>query len=171
MVRRKHFVEPNDIRVFRKIQERLPDHLKMRVLLCKVDDNLCAGVICSAMGDTGVYLHGATSNAGLKNRGSYLLHWKTIEWLKSRGITTYDLHGINPITNPGTYRFKADLCGSNGQDLHFLGQFESHTSPLSHMCVALAERLRRLLRHMVRRGEAQPPIGRDEPIATAPKGA
>ena len=145
LVSRKAFTEPNDIREFRSLQERLPQNLKMKVLLCKADGKLCSGLICSAIGDTAIYLYGATSNGGLKSRGSYLLHWKLIEWLKETGIATYDLHGINPATNPGTYKFKADLCGSNGQDVHFLGQFDAHASPLSHGCVALGDRLRQVV--------------------------
>ena len=146
LVSRKAFAEPNDIREFRSIQERLPQNLKMKILLCRANDKLCAGLICSAIGDTAFYLYGATSNTGLKTRGSYLLHWKLIEWLKDAGIKTYDLHGINPASNPGTYKFKADLCGSNGQDVHFLGQFDSHTSLLSRSCVAVGDRLRWMVR-------------------------
>lgn len=158
LVNRKAFAEPNDIREFRSIQELLPQNLKMKVLLCRADGKLCSGLICSAIGDTAIYLYGATSNAGLKSRGSYLLHWKLIEWLKETGITTYDLHGINPATNPGTYKFKLDLCGNNGQDVHFLGQFDAHTSLLSHNCVALGDRLRRMVRIFKKR-KAHKPVG------------
>jgi lipid II:glycine glycyltransferase (peptidoglycan interpeptide bridge formation enzyme) len=144
LVDRKAFVEPNDIREFRVIQQRLPQNLKMRILLCKDGGKLCSGVICSAIGDTAIYVYGATSNAGLKTRGSYLLHWKLIGWLKENRITTYDLHGINPSVNPGTYRFKADLCGANGQDVHFLGQYDSCTNLLSHALVSLGEGARQV---------------------------
>ena len=78
LVTRKAFTEPNDIREFRAIQERLPKAFKMKVWLCKEDGKLCSGLICSAIGDAAVYLYGATSDAGLKSRGSYLLHWKLI---------------------------------------------------------------------------------------------
>jgi lipid II:glycine glycyltransferase (peptidoglycan interpeptide bridge formation enzyme) len=144
LVIRKAF-RPTNISEFRSIQKRLPTNLKMRVLLCKEGGRLCSGLICSAIGDTAVYLYGATSNAGLRSKGSYLLHWRLIEWLKEAGVTTYDLHGINPVTNPGTYKFKADMCGSNGQDVQFLGQFDSYTSVLSYACVALGDRLRQIV--------------------------
>jgi lipid II:glycine glycyltransferase (peptidoglycan interpeptide bridge formation enzyme) len=150
LVSRKAFAEPNDIREFRAIQERLPLPLRMKVLLCKEDGRLCSGLICSAMGDTAIYLYGATSDAGLKSRGSYLLHWRLIEWLKAAGIRTYDLHGINPVTNPGTYKFKTDLCGSNGEDVHFLGQFDACSSVLSYSCVALGDGVMRAMRSLSR---------------------
>ena len=146
MVSRKQFAEPNDINEFRAIQGRLPEEFKMKIMLCKAGDKVCAGLVCSAIGNTGVYLFGATSDVGLKSRGSYLLHWKLIECLKQNGIETYDLNGIDPVVNPGTYKFKADLCGDNGKDLYFLGRFESSTSVVGSACVAWGERLRAMRR-------------------------
>ena len=148
MVDRKRFVEPSDIRQFQAVQERLPERFKMKIMLCKSGDKLCAGLVCSAIGNTGVYLFGATSNAGRQVKGAYLLHWRLIEWLKQNGVSTYDLHGIDPVTNPGTYRFKADLCGNNGRDVYFLGRFESYTSPLSHSCVACGDSLRGIYQNL-----------------------
>ena len=142
MVSRKAFVEPNDINEFRLIQDRLPEKLKMKVMLCKSAGEITSGAICSTVGKTALYLFGATSNSGMKSRGSYFLHWKFIEWLKNNGFTTYDLNGINPTANPGTYKFKSDLCGSNGRDVRFLGRFDSCSSVLSYSCVAFGDALR-----------------------------
>ena len=151
MVARKGFVEPNDINEFRRMQARLPEKFKMKVMLCKLGGEVCAGVVCSAIGKTGIYLFGATSNAGLKLRGSYLLHWKLIEWLKNSGFAIYDLNGINPITNPGTYKFKSDLCGKGGEDVSFLGRFDSCTSIVSDSVVACGDRLRMTYRALKKR--------------------
>jgi lipid II:glycine glycyltransferase (peptidoglycan interpeptide bridge formation enzyme) len=151
MVSRKKFPEPNDIREFRAIQQRLPEKFKMKIMLCKAGDKVSAGLICSAVGNTGVYLFGATSDAGLNSRGSYLLHWKLIEWLKQNGFAVYDLNGIDPVVNPGTYKFKADLCGKNGKDLYFMGRFESSKSGFGYSCVAWAERLRAIRRTLRQR--------------------
>jgi lipid II:glycine glycyltransferase (peptidoglycan interpeptide bridge formation enzyme) len=145
---RKGFAEPNDIREFRAIQDRLPRKFKMKIMLCKTGGKLCAGLVCSAIGKTGIYLFGATSNFGMKSRGSYLLHWRLIEWLKESGVTTYDLHGINPVANAGTYKFKADLCGSNGKDVTFLGAFDSHINLLSYACVAGGDSVRNVYRRL-----------------------
>ena len=143
---RKAFAEPNDINEFRRMQASLPEKFRMKVMLCMSEGEPCAGLICSAIGKTGIYLFGATSNAGLKKRGAYLLHWKMIEWLKSKDFTTYDLHGINPVTNPGTYKFKADLCGENGRDVYFVGRFDSYTSVVSSSFVSCGDRLRAMVR-------------------------
>ena len=142
MVARKKFPEPNDINEFRLIQERLPDKFKMKVLLCRSGGEVCAGLVCSVIGNTAVYLFGATSDYGLKLRGAYLLHWKLIEWLKENSAEFYDLNGIDPVVNPGTYKFKADLCGNNGKDVYFLGRFDSCTNMLSRFSVEAGDSLR-----------------------------
>lgn len=139
MVSRKQFVEPNDINQFRSIQELLPEDLKMRILLGKLGEDTAAGMIYSAIGDTAVYLFGATSNTGMKAKGSYLLQWKVLEALKQSRTATYNLHGINKARNPGTYKFKSDFGGSNGREVSFIGRFESQPSAMTSFCIKTAE--------------------------------
>lgn len=145
MVARKRFAH-DDIQSFRSIQAALPDQFKMKIMLCKTGDNLCAGLVCSAIGKTAIYLLGATSSSGMKSRGSYLLHWKVMEWLKGNHVAAYDLNGIDPVANPGTYRFKNDLCGQNGQDVSFLGRFDSYPNILSRSCIASVDTVRTMYR-------------------------
>lgn len=132
MVSRKKFVEPNDIYQFLRIQTRLPEALKMKILLCQSENGFCAGVIYSLIGNRGIYLFGATSNAGLKSNGSYLLQWKVTQALKLQGATIYNLNGITPARNPGTYRFKSGLAGKHGRDV---STWEGSTLTLAHSAV------------------------------------
>src|SRR5262249_57878150 len=83
MVDRKKFRNFVDIRQLKSMQQRLPENQKMRVFLCKSGDEVCAGGVCSTIGDTAIYLFGATSNLGLKTYGSYLMHWSRLAWAKS----------------------------------------------------------------------------------------
>jgi len=164
MIGRKRFAEPNDINEFRLIQNRLPAKFKMRILLCMTGGDLCAGLVCSAIGNTAFYLFGATSTVGLKSRGSYLLHWKLIGWLKQNGVAIYDLHGINPELNPGTYRFKADLCGNNARDVFFLGRFDSYSNVPSYAWVFCGDRLRTIYRTLRRKvAEGTPRAAAQDP--------
>ena len=126
MASRKGLVDLNDIEHLKKVQKDLPPDLKLKVFLCRLNGETCAGAIFSAIGATAVYHVGATSNAGMKSNGSYIIQWAFIKWLKEKGFLYYDLNGINPETNPGTYRFKAGLCGKNGKDIQFLGQFDAY---------------------------------------------
>src|SRR6185503_16106749 len=75
MLERKKFRNFVDIRRLKDIQQKLPAGMKMRVFLCKIAGEVCAGGVCSALGDTAIYLFGATSNRGIKTYGSYLVHW------------------------------------------------------------------------------------------------
>ncbi len=149
MVARKKFREPNDITEFREIQRRLPAEYKMKVMLCRSGEGICAGLISSAIGGTALYLFGATSAIGMKSRGSYLLQWKLVERLKEAHVPRYDLNGINPEVNPGTYKFKADLAGEKGRDVRFLGRFESCESIVSMACASIGERMRSISRALL----------------------
>ena len=146
MVARKKFVEPNDIHQFRSIQDQLPEKLKMRIMLCRSSGGVCAGLICSAMGKTAICLFGATGNNGIRSNGSYLLQWKLLERLKQEGVAVYNLNGINPARNPGTYKFKNDLAGKNGRDVYYLGRFDACFPGLSSWSIACGDRLRTIYR-------------------------
>lgn len=127
MLERKKFEEPNDLNEFRVMQRMLPAESKMRIFLCQSGGVNSAGAVFSAIGDTGVYLFGATNDEGMRNKGSYLIQWKAIQWLKAKGCRSYNLNGINPVANPGTYHFKAGIAGKNGRDVYYLGCFDSYS--------------------------------------------
>jgi hypothetical protein len=131
LLRRKKFPEPNDINEFRMIQRELPTEFKMRIFLCRSNGSSSAGAICTAIGDTGVYLFGASNDQGMANKGSYLAQWKAIQWMKNSGCRYYNLNGINPLTNPGTYHFKAGLSGKSGKDVYYLGQFDCYPGAIN----------------------------------------
>jgi lipid II:glycine glycyltransferase (peptidoglycan interpeptide bridge formation enzyme) len=142
VVSRKKFVEFIDIQQYKQIQERLPEEIKMNILLCQSGVDLCAGVVYSLLGKTAVCLFCATSDSGTKSRGSYLLQWKIIEILKDRGAAIYDLNGINPARNPGTYRFKRDLAGKHGREVVFLGKFDATAGSVGHSLIRVGDLLK-----------------------------
>lgn len=146
MRQRKRYATTSNVSDFIAIQGDLPPAHKLRVFLASNRGVLAAGVVVGKVGDTGVFLHGATSNAGMTTNSSYLLQWRAIQWLKAAGATSYNLHGINPDTNPGTYRFKAGLAGKAGQDLRYLGTYQSSIPNTSHALIGLAEAARHAYR-------------------------
>ncbi len=141
LLERKQFKEPNDINEFRMIQQSLPSEHKMRIFLCRDNGLNSAGAVCAAIGDTGVYIFGATNDEGMKNKGSYLLQWKAIQWMKECGCRYYNLNGINPEKNPGGYHFKAGLSGKNGRDVYYLGRFDCYTNALTAKLARTADSL------------------------------
>jgi len=111
MRKRKAFETTVDVDEFRRIQETLIESQRLKVLICKDHEIPVAGLVASTIGDCAIYLLGATSDEGLKSKGSYLLQWTMISWLKEHGIKTYDLGGIDPEGNRGVFHFKKGLAG------------------------------------------------------------
>jgi lipid II:glycine glycyltransferase (peptidoglycan interpeptide bridge formation enzyme) len=111
MRKRKRFGSTVSVDEFGRIQETLAEPQRMRVLICQDKGVPVAGLVASAMGDSAIYLLGATSDAGLNSKGAYLLQWTLISWLKRHGIKSYDLGGIDPEGNPGVSCFKRGLSG------------------------------------------------------------
>jgi peptidoglycan pentaglycine glycine transferase (the first glycine) len=138
MLVRKRFVPGVDINEFRAIQKDLPDPLKMKIIVCEFEGEPVSTLIGSLIGNTGIYLLGATGNTGLKLRGSYLLQWQMIKWLKGCGARWYDLNGISP-ENPGTAFFKVGL---RGRDVCYIGQFDTCQSSVSSFLVKSGDQLR-----------------------------
>ncbi|MCX5704158.1 MAG: peptidoglycan bridge formation glycyltransferase FemA/FemB family protein [Candidatus Omnitrophica bacterium] len=121
MHERKKYIPGVDYDEFREIQRELPEPLKMRIIVCEYEGVPVTAAVVSAIGNTGIYLLGATGDLGLQLKGAYLSQWLMIQWLQARGCRWYDLGGINPKNNPGVYHFKAGL---SGMDVCHIGQYE-----------------------------------------------
>jgi lipid II:glycine glycyltransferase (peptidoglycan interpeptide bridge formation enzyme) len=125
MMARKRFETTISIKEFAAIQKTLPPELKMQVFICKRDGVPMAGLVCSFLGDAGIYLLGATNEMALKLRAANLLQWTAVKKLKQEGFRYYDLGGIDPVANPGGFHFKQGL---SGQDLSQLPAFDCYRS-------------------------------------------
>ena len=136
MVARKKFDTTTNVHQFADTQRDLPKNQRMKIFLCCHHGVPVAGLVGTAMGDSGIYLHGATSDEGLKLKGAYLLQWRMICWLKENGVRYYNLGGINPETNPGVYHFKQGL---SGQDLLYLPPLSACENKLSSLFVRAAD--------------------------------
>jgi lipid II:glycine glycyltransferase (peptidoglycan interpeptide bridge formation enzyme) len=104
MRKRKTFETTVDTDEFGDIQEALAESQRMRILICEDKGVPVAGLVATAMGDSAIYLLGATSDDGLSSKGAYLLQWTLIRWLKENGAKWYDLGGIDPEGNPGVFQ-------------------------------------------------------------------
>lgn len=142
MMARKQFETTVDAHEFRRLQQRLPDTQKLLIMISAKDGVPQTGLVATAVGDMGIYLLGATSNDGMKSKGSYLLQWRMLNRLKERGCRWYDLGGINPDENPGVYHFKQ---GMGGEEVSGLGRFALSGDALSAVAVHAGERLKSLV--------------------------
>ena len=142
---RKIFESTVNIDEFEEIQKDLPEVHRMRILICEQAGKPVAGVVSSAMGDSAIYLLGATSDDGLNAKGSYLLQWTLVQWLKENGVKWYDLGGIHPERNPGVYHFKR---GFSGADVSQLTPLVACNSVLSSAVVRASLALNRRARSL-----------------------
>lgn len=127
---RKKFDTTVDVNEFARICEDLPAGLKLKILICEHQGKPVGSIVCSAIGNTGIYLLGANHDEGLNTKGAYLLQWTMIKWLKENGFQYYDLGGIDPEQNPGVYHFKQ---GFSGQDVSRIAPFEACEDFISAM--------------------------------------
>jgi hypothetical protein len=116
-----------DPRHLYEIHRDLPEELKTRIFLCKKEKNPLAGAVISVIGDTAILLLAASNVEGRKLMASYHLQWNIIEWLRMKGVRSYDLGGISP-SHPSVNHFKAGLGGEN---ITHPGLFEHYTNPVS----------------------------------------
>lgn len=142
MLDRKQFRTNVDVEVFRAVQKALPEPQKMRILVCKSEGKPIAAMVGSCIGNRGIYLLGASSNDGNQKKGSYLLQWRMIEWLKEQGCRRYDLGGIDPVGNPGVYHFK---CGISDREVFHVGQYELSPGGFTTRVVHAGEAVRTLI--------------------------
>jgi GNAT acetyltransferase-like protein len=140
MRQRKAFETTVDVEEFARIQDDLPESHRMRVSICEDKGVPVAGLVASAMGDSAIYLLGATSDEGLNSKGSYLLQWNLLEWLKEKGMKQYDLGGIDPVGNPGVYSFKK---GFSAEDVFQMRPIVACSSVLSSTVVRAGMALQR----------------------------
>lgn len=143
MRKRKAFETTVDVEEFARLQQDLPQHHRMRILICEQQGVPVAGLVVSAMGDSAIYVLGATSDEGLNAKGAYLLQWTLIQWLKENGFKSYDLGGIDPEGNPGVYSFKRGLAGI---DLYQLPPLVACNSVVSSTIVRASLAAQRVVR-------------------------
>lgn len=152
LVARKGFAVELDGSFYAGLQNDLSDQDKLTIGLVRGGGETHAGGVFALHGDTCVYLLGATGEAGMKSKGSYLMHWQVMQLARQRGLRRYDLGGIDPVGNPGVYGFKR---GMGGEDLTAAGPFECSPTSLRHHLVVAAEWAHRATRRVIGRRSGQ----------------
>lgn len=140
---RKPFEVDLDAAFYRDAQRDALPAERFVVSLATRNGEAVGGHVASCLGDTSVYLLGATLEEGLKAKAGYLLQWHAILEAKRRGMRFYDLGGIDPEGNPGVHRFKKGLSGFEARSA---GPFELVPRHPAVWLTRLAERGYRSLR-------------------------
>ena len=147
---RKGFGVELDAEFYAQLQQALELDERFLISLAEYEGQPIAGHIASILGDTCVYLLGASNDLAMKHKASYLLQWHVIMQARERGCHWYDLGGIDPEANPGVYHFKR---GMGGTDVTAPGPYEQQPHSVKRHLVAGGERLYRWMKqkHALRR--------------------
>jgi len=78
-------------------------------------------------GKRGWDIFAATTIAGRKVYASHATFWELMKQCEERGVTWYDMSGVDPDKNKGGYDFKK---GTGAEDLKYLGEWDRASFPL-----------------------------------------
>jgi hypothetical protein len=143
MVARKGFLPFIDTDEFQVMQRHLPAHLKMHIMMARLNDKPVAALTASRMGEGGLGLLGATANDGLSSGAFHLVNMRMMAWLREQGARYYDFGGYDPDGNRGTAGFKDGLPG---HEVRHLGVYEASAHPARSWLIHRAEQGRQLAR-------------------------
>jgi hypothetical protein len=122
---RKQFDKAVDMEAQGRVQKDLPESLKMNIMICRLEGEPIAALGWSTIGDTGLPLIGAAGDKALSRstNATNLLWWKMLEDMKNRGCKFCDVAGVDPVLNPGPFKFKLGFAGKSARDVTHVGQF------------------------------------------------
>ncbi len=140
---RKNFNVDLDVGFYIQIQNQLTNGDLFQVSIAEQEGQAVAGNVSSMLGDTCIYLLGASNQEGLKTKASYLLQWNAIQMAREKGCRWYDLCGIDPDNNPGVYDFKK---GMGGADMTAPGPFEIYPKGFKSYFVLGCEKVYRYMK-------------------------
>ena len=150
MKTRKKFFGNTQMEVLR-INEDLPDELKLKILLCFHHAEIIAVLGWSSIGRICIPLIGATGDQGLHFKASFLLWWEMIKRCKENSVEYCDTATVHEKRNPGGYFFKQGLAGKDAQETTYAGRFESYKSLPVFMLMKAAMAVREKSMNIARR--------------------
>lgn len=119
-----------------KCQKVLDIKEKYFIILASYDGKIVSGYVGSILGDTCVYILGASNDLGRKINASYLLQWEAIKLSKEKGCLWYDLGGIDSKNNKGVYTFKKRM---RGEEIYYPGPYQLSISGIRTSIVKYGE--------------------------------
>jgi lipid II:glycine glycyltransferase (peptidoglycan interpeptide bridge formation enzyme) len=80
-------------------------------------------------GNTLTYLYGASYSGSISKRAPAYLHWRAMQYAHSRGLTYYDLGGVDDTAWKGLTYFKKQF---GGETLEYIGTVNAVLRPFSY---------------------------------------
>ena len=122
---RKHFDLPGSSALMQRLLSGSNPDVEARLFLARYRGRLGAGAFVIRCGRSLHFFWGATDRGAADARVGEAVQWAVIEWGLEQGCTRYDLEGVDPAANPGTYAFKKKMGGAEvtlrGKQYHPVG--------------------------------------------------
>lgn len=122
---RKQFPLPTHPSIMERLLANSNPAVEARLFLARHQGRIGAGAFVIRCGRSLHYFWGATDRQVSEARAGEAVQWAVIEWGVAMGCARYDLEGIDPVHNPGTYAFKKKMGGAEvtlrGQRTYPLG--------------------------------------------------
>ena len=109
--------------------EQMLNRLEPNLAIYRCDDStgeLVCVMGCLVTGDKACLVLSATAARGRELRASYATFWSLIRHLRNTGVSKFDFAGIDPVRNPGVYRFKR---AAGGVPVEMLGEWDAASRP------------------------------------------
>lgn len=109
--------------------EQLLKHLKKQIVFYRGDNEQGQLVSLRAwlvFGNHATELLSATTERGRELRASYAVTWALVRHCQLLQLQSCDLAGIDPVVNPGVYRFKK---GTGAKTVEYLGEWDWASRP------------------------------------------
>lgn len=142
LLQRKNLTVDMDNHFFKAVQADSEKEEKFHLAIAYSKGQPISGHLSSIVGNTSVYILGATNDLGRKLGAAYFLQWHVILQSKQQGCHWYDLGGIDPIENPHVYQFKKRMGGEETEK----GTVFQYHSGIRGQAVLLLESLYQRLR-------------------------
>lgn len=111
--RAKGFSLPASAALMRRlIRHGQTGSVQARLFVAELDGRPGAGAFIMSCGSSIHYMWGGTDREFAKLRLGEAVQWGVMEWALAEGCRLYDLEGIDPANNPGTYAFKKKMGGT-----------------------------------------------------------
>src|SRR5262249_48160721 len=108
---RKKFELAVPPKMMKRLLTSISSEVEAKLFLARYRGRIGAGACIIRCGRSLHYFWGATDREASEARVGEALQSAVIEWGMRQGCTHYDLEGIDPVGNPGTYAFKKKMGG------------------------------------------------------------
>jgi hypothetical protein len=113
VARTKAFELPGSLAIMEGLLDATPTTVHSHLFVTRLGDDFMAGALIVCCGSSMHYFWGAGDRAFSRHLPMEALQAYIIEWGADRGLTAYDLEGIDHVRNPGVARFKQKLGGDS----------------------------------------------------------